>query len=415
LQVEQSHYVSLQDQDGNRILFAPQQATWIVPAHTNDVRLEVFGDDLSLGFSMVVESLQAQPDAVASVFTGNVDPLLVERLRCRLPQPIDRGTTGTSQHAVIRERYPGIFNTTAEFFHTPFQSRFLNVPFDLLQSAGRSARGDEVVWIPFQGLAPFANELNQKLTLNAFPVWNLVEREMLAVQVDTFRYRLPIASHETQETIIVSLEDVGTDPPCEYIDAAATADPGYPFQYTTAANIRRDEIVLALSPSPTGDVKVRYLQYDLGESCLNIAAGRSFGFYQGIDERVKSVQSLTPTQRIDVLNDKERVWDYFRSLLASRNRWVSRDDLRTGVTMFPPFSSHRKIVLKEKIRFEEKVGRAPKGFLTPFTQITVPVRERAILEEPDRTYFERELGLYLKSKTVNGNFVRVKLISPDEV
>jgi hypothetical protein len=415
LQLEQSHYLSLQGQEGNRILFAPQQSTWIVPAHTNDVRIEVFGDDLSLGFNIVPESLHAHPDAVVSVFTGDVDPLLVERLRCRLPQPVDHGTKGLSKHAPIRERYPGLFNTTAEFFHTPFHSRFLNIPFDVLQNAGRSARGDEVIWIPFQGLGPFAGELGQRLTLNAFPVWNLVERGMLGVQVDSFRYRLPIASHETQETIIVGLEDVGVDPPIEYVDAATTVDPGYPFQYTTSANIKRDEILLALSPPPTGDVRIQYLQYELDDSILNIAAGRSFGFHQGIDERVKSVQSLTPTQRIDALNDKERIWDYFRSLLASRNRWVSRDDLRTGVAMFPPFSSRRKVILKEKIRFHEKVGRSPQGFLTPFTEIVVPVRERAILDEPDRTYFQHELGLYLKSKTVNGNFVRVKLVSPDEL
>jgi hypothetical protein len=129
---------------------------------------------------------------------------------------------------------------------------------------------------------------------------------------------------------------------------------------------------------------------------------------------VKSVQSLTPTQRIDVLNDKERIWDFFRSLLASRNRWLTRDDLRNAVSTFPPFSSRHKIIVTEKIRFKEKVGRAPAGFLTPFTEIVIPVREKELLQDPDLTYFEHELGTYLKSRSVSGNFLKPKLISEDE-
>jgi hypothetical protein len=137
--------------------------------------------------------------------------------------------------------------------------------------------------------------------------------------------------------------------------------------------------------------------------------------YEGIDERIKSVQSLAPTRRIDVVNDKEKVWEYFRSLLASRNRWLTRDDLRAAVDTFPPFSSRRNVVVKEKIRFQEHVGRAPEGFLTPFTDILIPIRERELLAEPDKTHFEHELVLYLKSRSVSGNFVRTRLVSEDDV
>jgi hypothetical protein len=415
LTLDQTSYFTLQDPQGNRVLFAPQQNVWIIPAQSNDVRIDVFGDDAALGFNVVSESLGAHPGEYATVYTGDVDPLLVERLRCRLPQPATRGTEDEQRFDAMRRRYPGVFQATAEFFKTPFQSRFLYIPFELLAAGRRGNRSEEIVWIPFQGIGQQAGELRQKLTLNAFPVWNLTEREMLAVQSDAFRFRLPIENHLTQETIVSVVEDLGSDPPIEYIDAATTLDPGYPFQYTSSADPKRDEILLSLSPSPTGDVRIRYMQYDLGEGCLNIAAGRSFAFYQGIDERVKSVQSLTPTQRIDVLNDKERVWNYFRSLLASRNRWVSRDDLRNGVAAFPPFASRNKIIVRDKIRFEEKVGRAPQGFLTPYTEILVPVRDRVLLDEPEKTYFQHELGLFLKGKSVSGNFVRVKLISVDDV
>ena len=128
---------------------------------------------------------------------------------------------------------------------------------------------------------------------------------------------------------------------------------------------------------------------------------------------MKSVQSLIPTQRIDVLNNKERIWDYFRSLLSSRQRWLTKDDLKMAVSSYPPFNSNKKVVRVEKISFEEKVGRV-KGFLTPFTEVVIPVNETALLSEPDRSYFERQIGLYLKNRTVNGNFVRVKLIKAED-
>ena len=412
--LQDHHYFNLQDQEGNKVLFAPQRPTWIVPSHTNDVRVESSGDDLSLGFSIIVGNLPAEADGFASVFTGEVDPLLCERLRCRLPHRIVNAHAVGEQN-IVRNGYPGVYGVAADFFKTPFESRFLHIPFDLLQNAGQRTRAEGVVWLQFPGLAPYVQELNQKLTLNAFPMWNFIRQEMLAVQIDGFRYRLPIASHAAQETIIYSAEDVGVDPPVEYVDAATVADPGYPYQYTTSANIRRDDIILSVSPPPAGDLKLRYYQYDLGESCLNIAAGRSFGLYEGIDERIKSVQSLVPTQRIDVVNDKEKVWEYFRSLLASRNRWLTRDDLRAAVGTFPPFSSRRKLVAKEKIRFQENVGRAPEGFLTPFTDILIPIRERELLTEPDKTHFEHELVNYLKSRSVSGNFVRTRLISEDDV
>jgi hypothetical protein len=413
--LEQHHYLSLLDQEGNKILFAPQHPCWIVPTHSNEVRVESFGDDLLLGLKMPIENLPESADATVNIFTGDVDPLLVERLRCRLPQPVDSIQDQRTQRTILRHKYPGVYIIIDKFFSTPYEQRFLRVSFDLLRNVGYRPGDEEIVWLPFQGLGEYGIELERKLTLNAFVAWNLVESEMLAIQSDMFRYRVPITNQATQETIVLSIEDLGTDPPTEYVDAATVVDPGYPFQYTTSANVRRGEVVVALSPLPAGDVKVRYHQYDIGELCLNIAAGRSFGLYQGIDERIKSVHSLTATHRLDGLNDKEGIWNYFRSLLASRNRWVTRDDLRAGVVSFPPFSSRRNIVVKDKIKFEERVGRTSKGFLTPLTEITVPLRDRSLLRDPDRTCFEHGLSKYLSGRTVNGNFLRVKLVSAEDV
>jgi hypothetical protein len=84
------------------------------------------------------------------------------------------------------------------------------------------------------------------------------------------------------------------------------------------------------------------------------------------------------------------------------------------VLSFPPFIAKRPVVRGEKIGFEEKVGRV-RGFLTPFTEILVPIHEKSILGQPDLSYFERQLGLYIKSRTVHGNFVRARMVPADQV
>jgi hypothetical protein len=45
----------------------------------------------------------------------------------------------------------------------------------------------------------------------------------------------------------------------------------------------------------------------------------------------------------------------------------------------------------------------------------VPVREKSLLQDPERAHFQRRLESYIRRRSVNGSFVRVVLISADEV
>ena len=408
--LEQHHYLSLQDSEGNRVLFAPQEPVWIVPSFTNDVQVQAAGDDLMLGFSVPVQSLHDSPEGRARIHASGVDPLLLERLRCRVPQ--SEGAEDPPVRSPLRPQYPGGFTIADDFFHTPYASTFLDIPFPLLESA---AVRDGVAWLPFPGLGGFGAELDRRLMLNSFVVWNMVHGEMLAIQLEGTRYRVPVSGPGNQETILVMVEDLGSDPAIEYANAASVTDPGYPYQYSASVDPSREDISLTLSPAPGGEVKVQYYQYETGDYCANIAEGRSFGLYKGVDERVKTVQLLNATHRLEVLGDKQRIWEYFRSMLVSRNRWLTRDDLRAAVSAFPSFGGRRNVVVREKIGFRELVGRAPKGYLTPYTEVTVPVRERSLLQDPDRAHFERRLESYIRKRSVNGSFVRVVLVAADDV
>ncbi len=411
LLLEKNNYLSVYDQEGGKVLFGPQFPSWIAPAQNNDVKIEAVGDDLILSVSLYLDNLSQTPEGVASIYAGEVDPLLIERIRCRLPK--DEHPEG-ERRSPIRSSYPGKYTILDEFFHTPYEQRFLNIPFVAFSKFGKRAQGSNMVSLPLQGLGQFASQLERKLVLNAFTMWNMIEEEAAPIPIDNFRYTISISDHITRETVITSVKDFGVSPPIEYVDASTVMDPGYPYQYTTSGNVRRDEVILAFSPPPQGDIRVRYSQYDIGELCTNIASGRSFGLYQGIDEKIKSITTLTPTQRLNALNDKEFIWNYFRSMIASRNRTLTRDDLRAAVAMYPPFAGKRDLFDRERIRFEEQVGRV-NGFLTPFTEIVIPVNNRIILTPVDRPYFERQIGLYLKSRTIHGNFLRVRLTSTDEL
>jgi hypothetical protein len=408
--LEQHHYLSLQDSEGNRVLFAPQEPVWVVPSFTNDVQVQTSGDDLMLGLSVPVQNLRESPEGRARIYAAGVDPLLLERLRCRVPQ--GEGAEDPAVRSPLRPQYPGVLTIVDDFFHTPYATTFLDIPFPLLENV---AVKDGVAWLPLPGLGEFGPELDRRLTLNAFVVWNMVHGEMLAIQTEGTRYRVPVSGPGNQETILVRVEDLGSDPATEYANASGVTDPGYPYQYSASVDPSREDITLSLSPAPGGEVKVQYVQYETGDYCANIAEGRSFGLYKGVDERVKTVQLLNATHRLEVLGDKQRIWEYFRSMLVSRNRWLTRDDLRAAVNAYPPFGGRRNVLVREKIGFRELVGRAPKGYLTPYTEVQVPVRERSLLQDPDRAHFERRLESYIRKRSVNGSFVRVVLVSADDV
>ena len=407
-----SHYFSVQDTEGNKVLFAAQSPCWVVPGK-KEVRVDSYGDDLRLVFDIVADAIPDAADEYVSVYCEpEVDVLLAERLRCRIAEQAPQVLQRKLPVSPLRPRFPGKLNAIDEFFHTPHDSRFLHIPFSLLRKGSR--KPGEGVSIPFIGLGGSAGVLQKKLTLNAFTAWNLEEefRDAMPAENGQFYFDLPDA--DAMQAVIANAEDQGADPPIEYLDAAATMDPGYPYQYTTSLDIKRNEVYLAMSPSPTGTVRVRLHHYNLGTSCIGLPPGSSMQHQKGIPEQVKAAYTISPTHRLEAVEDKQRVWSYFRLLIASRNRWLTRDDLRSAVLSFPPFAAKKSVVRQEKIGFEEKVGRV-RGFLTPFTEILVPIYEKSILHQPDLSYFERQLGLYIKSRTIHGNFVRTRLVPAEQV
>jgi len=407
--LEQFHHFSLQDAEGNKNLFTPQNKTWIIPAFTNDVLIDSDGSTLKLGFKILPDNLPDADDAFISIFADNADPLILERIRCRIALLCGFVESGREKPSVFRSTYPGIYNLNDDFFQTPYQNRFINIPFSLFKKAAKSMSGG-TLWLSLEELGHVKEQLDKKLTINSFTVWNMAGREMLVSSGDQFRYVLTGLNMFRNETLITSVSDIGHDPAVEYIDSSTVMDPGYPFQYTSTANNRKDAMILAVTPAPAGDLKIQYKQYDLSDLCVDIPAGKPFALLKGLDERLRSVQSIVATSRNEALNDKKRIWDYFNSLVASRNRWLTKEDLRAAVHTFPPFGSISDIIVFDKISYEEKVGRV-KGFITPFTEIIIPIRSEDLLKKPDKAYFERELGLYLKSRAVNGNFLRVKFVS----
>lgn len=407
------HICSLQDAEGNKNTFSPQRPTWILPAFSNEVSVKVDGEDLLLGFPVVFEHwIDEFPQAELSIFTAGIDPFIIERLKCRI---LNFGIKNRKKRYVSPFRspsiYPGASSPAEDFFITPFEYSFVELPIRLL--AEYAVLDDAgTYWLRLESMADTANDFGKKLTFNAIQLWNLVRSEMIAQRISETEFSMPETNSLQRHTLITSVTDLGSLPPLEYADTATVLDPGYPYQFSSVSE-KNGVLRLALTPAPSGDVKIQYVEYELGNLIENISSGRAFGLYQGMDERVKSLQSITPTHRNEALADKQRVWAYFRSLLASRNRLLSRDDLRTAIVGFPAFARRSSLIDATRISITEKVGRV-RGFLTPYTEVTIPVPDESLLKQPEKKYFQQEIASYLKERTLNSNFLGVRFISINE-
>jgi len=235
-----------------------------------------------------------------------------------------------------------------------------------------------------------------KIDTECLPMWNSSNRKCLRCK-SMDPVSSAIASHASQETLIFSAEDIGTDPPVTYVNAATVADPGYPYQYTTSVNIRRDDIILSVSPPPTGDLKLRYFQYDLGEACLNIASG-------GVSDCMKeSMSALRVYNRLCRPNGSmfltTRKSVGLLSIIASQVVIVGLP----GMTYVRPLGHFHRSVPAEKLspRKRSDSRRMSAGHLRDFSHHLLTlcsVREKELLVEPDKTYFEHDLSSTLKAE-----------------
>ena len=404
------HHLSVQDVEGNKNIFSPRKDTWIVPAYSNDVLVSEEADKLVLGFQVIKDNLHLESgEGYVSIYVDAADPLILERIRCRIAQMSGYFESSFEKKSYFRSSYPSARNLNVDFFETPYDAMFLNIPFTMLREKSYSKGDDNVRYLDLNGLGMYAEQLRKKMTINAFPLWNMVEKEVTIPNTAGFRYHLPELFAETRETLIKSVFDIGVEPPVEYIDSSYVMDPKYPYQYTSTVNHKEDKLILAITPQPAGDIKVRYYQYDLSDLAVDIAAGKPFTLYMGMDEHLYSVQSIVATSRNEVINDKTRIWDYFRSLLSSRNRLLTKSDMKSALKSYPPFAGNSDTIDYDNIQFEEKVGRV-KGFLTPYSEISIPMIDTTMLQKPDKPYFEREIGMYLKNRTVNGNYIKVRFV-----
>ena len=254
--IEQAHYFNVQNIEGDKILFAPQYPAWIVPSNSNDVKVKTVGNDLLLGFNIVLNNIKNVENGEVALFTNDADPLLIERMRCRLSQTDGFKKNHNTKKSVLRTKYPGNYTIADDYFVTPYESRFINIPFEVFADAASGKPNEDLIWLFFTGLGKFADQLEKKLTINTFLAWNIVQMESEATPIDQFRFSIPIINHESKETIINSVYDMGNDPSIEYTDAATVLDPGYPFQYSTSLDFQRDGIILAfLSSTQLGQLK----------------------------------------------------------------------------------------------------------------------------------------------------------------
>ncbi len=406
--LEPTQHFSLHDAQGSKALFTPRCESWILPSVSNEVDVRVAGADLQLGLGIISGNL-GDGTVPVSLYFDRVDPLLIERIRCRMCLISGKEEDTNPPRLPFTLEYPGVYAPLDEFFSTPIDHRFIRIPAGAVFREGMPD-DDGRVWLTLSSLGSNAPALQSNVKINAFPAWNFIRKQAVARKDEDKYFRIPMGDHRHTSTIVASVEVEDRDGVLRYHDAARVMDPGYVYQYTAMADNDRDEIVLNLVPFPENEPQVSYFQYDTGSEHVGIASGSSFGLDQGIDVRARSIQTVTPTYRLEILNDKKRVWEYFRSIFASRNRIVTREDMRAGILRHPVFAHEPNPVDVGSISFLEKIGRLPSGALTPYTNIDIPVRERWMLESPDREHFEKSILRFLRLRCIASNVLHVRLV-----
>jgi hypothetical protein len=399
------HPLNLQDSEGNKNLFCPMKKACIVPAYSNDIVIDVNSTSLRMGFN-VLKFADEEKEFFFSLYFNNVDPIIIEKIKCRITRISGYQFERNSQSA-FKGAYPQSFNMKNDFFQTPYENSFIHIPSQVFFQIAKFDSDKNIYWLYFDEMDNYYKTLEKNVTLNSFVVWNLIEKELITNDtIDGTKFVINNIDMSKNETIFQSIYDISGPNEIEYINSSYVLDPSYPYQYTAYPNIEKDAFIINLSNSVTNNIKIKYFQYDLSDLTINIPAGRPFSLNEGLDESLRSVQTLIPTSRNELLNNKELIWNYFREQYSSRNKVITKEDIKAFIQNYPQFSMRKDRIDYNNIKFEEKIGRL-RGFITPFTEIIIPVRFDDIFNSIDLPHFEKDLGFYLKSKSVIGNFVKI--------
>jgi len=405
--IEKNHHFSMQDINGNKIYFSPIQESWIVPAFTNDIGVSIYGDDLILIINILKENLI--DNGYASIYFDTNDILLLERFKYAIFKLTNFYEPFYQFKSSFSDTFPLVSEFKTDFFQTPYLSRFIKIPFKYFKNISNESTSNSLN-LKIEGFAKYSRAFEKKLTLNSIPLWNIIKKEQILNSInDKNLFFLNDTNNSQYTTIITKVSEIFNNEEKEYFSQKEIINPLFPFQYSHIYNNERNGILLSLNPQPVGNIKVEYLQFDKTNNSDELSKGRSLTLYMGLDEIISNMQTIINSTRNNLIKSKKEIWNYFTNMLASRNRLLTKEDIKSGIISYPLFSGNKNIVDYSKIKFEEKVGRI-KGSIGTFTEITIPVSVPELLISPEKDFFEREIGLYLKNRTVTGHFLRVKLV-----
>lgn len=406
--LEKYHHFSMQDLQGNNVFFSPIKECWIVPSFTNDIGITTSGNDLVLILNILKDNLDNE--GFAYIYFDSNDNLLIERLKYRIFRLSGYYEPFYQSESSFGGVFPLISDFKSDFYQTPYLTKFIKIPVSYLKRLNYGDDSNSII-LTIEGFAKYSRAFEKKLTLNCFPLWNLIQKEQILSSInDKNLYFLNDTNNAKFETFIKKVADTANQNEIEYFSQKDIVNPLYPYQYSTIYNNERNGILLSLNPQPAGNIKVEYLQYDTTENSDELSKGRSLTLYMGLDEIISNMQTIVNASRNIISKNKKHIWDYFTNMIASRNRFLTKEDIRVGIISYPLFAGNKIVADKSEIEFEEKVGRI-KGSISTYTEISVPVQIPDLLISPEKDFFEREIGLYLKSKTVTGHFLRVKFIN----
>lgn len=410
IKLDSSAHFRYQTESAALVTFSPCKEVLIVPAASNEIIVKESKGDLFLGINAKIESEEPKLGNLLIYFRDENIGLL-QKLKSYSwqvvnaegnPEEIKIYDSGIN-HRFDDNTFPLQVQIYEEFINSPFDSSFLMLPIECFAGREKSKIFDDedsLLWLKINDLGDLADKFTGNLFINCFPVWNMISfQDEDAKFIGGSSYHLNLKDTSNSEIFIRSVKDYSGDEFIEYFDEKTILDPAYPYQYSFLREFKKQEATVRLSKKAKGTLKVVFDKYDYSDE-FNELIPKTLEI-SGLQEVVTSVSLIKPTQRMRIVTDSSMIWDYFRSNLNGRRKWVTKNEVKDAVKKFPAIALYPQIK-PDDIYFKKRVGRID-GLLTPYTDIIIPYSEFLPPEEESKLI--ELLTDYLQSRSTLGNFI----------
>lgn len=402
--LKKTNHFNLQSERGEKYRFTPQKDEILFPVKKNKLSLMQEGDNLILTVEFKDINYDEFRDKKIKLYLRGLDKFLAMKLKASIFKSTGFYNSFNEEGDVFLDNYPLNYSITNEIYYRPFLSDFLEIPFE--SKGCNFDQSSNELRVVLEDIGQLREEFDDRLYINTFYVWNIHWN----ISIHKYDYTgniIVMKNMNLQNNSIYIDKVIDRDNGEVYFNSEAIMNNEYAFTFKYRVIPKSDEIEIVLSQMPQGELEITYLQYNINEDSENIKVGESFTLFKGADENIESLKTITSTSKNLYSHEEEKLWDLFREYYTTRNKWISKNDIKSALQTYFKINLNRESEFD--VEFENKVGRIKGyGYIAPYTLINIRV-DVEDLSQYFLKFLEFDIANFLKSNSLNGNFIKVKV------